>query len=299
MGGDPFDLEDNLETWFTATIPDPVQRRAEVLRQMRVGEEFIEQIRTGGTVTDINNAESKGYEFELNYNPTRYWRMKATAARQQARDVALSPTLLTYVEQRMPVWRSIKGPGGDAILGTADDVFWWTNNTNPDVAASTDANIPSNWFQTNVWSQYRLAVANAGKSRPQVREWRFTATTNYDLAGISDNRWVRNLSVGGALRWEDKAVIGYLAGAPDPDGVIRTLDPNRPVYDKARTYADLNVGYNLRLFNDRVRTRLQLNVRNVLEDGRLQVVGVNPDGSAHTFRIVDPRQFILTATFDL
>ena len=45
--------------------------------------------------------------------------------------------------------------------------------------------------------------------------------------------------------------------------------------------------------------RLQLNVTNVLEDGRLQAVAVNPDGAPWAFRIVDPRQFILTATFDL
>jgi hypothetical protein len=40
-------------------------------------------------------------------------------------------------------------------------------------------------------------------------------------------------------------------------------------------------------------------VRNVLEDGRLQAIGVNPNGQPYNFRIIDPRQFILTATFDL
>ena len=32
---------------------------------------------------------------------------------------------------------------------------------------------------------------------------------------------------------------------------------------------------------------------------RLQKVGVNPDGSAFAYRIIDPRQFILSASFDL
>lgn len=48
-----------------------------------------------------------------------------------------------------------------------------------------------------------------------------------------------------------------------------------------------------------MRARIQLNVQNALESGRLQVVGVNPDGQPYNFRIVYPRQFVLTTTFDL
>jgi hypothetical protein len=40
-------------------------------------------------------------------------------------------------------------------------------------------------------------------------------------------------------------------------------------------------------------------VRNVLEDGRLQSVAVNPDGSTYVYRIIDPRQIILSLNFDL
>jgi len=40
-------------------------------------------------------------------------------------------------------------------------------------------------------------------------------------------------------------------------------------------------------------------VRNIFEGGRLQRIGAYPDGVANDFRIVDPRQFLLTATFDL
>jgi hypothetical protein len=40
-------------------------------------------------------------------------------------------------------------------------------------------------------------------------------------------------------------------------------------------------------------------VKNPFEDGRLQPFVYNPDGTPWNYRIVDPRQFILTATFDL
>ena len=44
---------------------------------------------------------------------------------------------------------------------------------------------------------------------------------------------------------------------------------------------------------------MQLNVNNVFENGHLQPVAVNPDGTPWAFRIVDPRQFILSVKFDL
>jgi hypothetical protein len=48
-----------------------------------------------------------------------------------------------------------------------------------------------------------------------------------------------------------------------------------------------------------VRCRLQVNVKNIFEGGRLQAVAMNPDGTPYAFRIVDPRQFLFSATFDL
>ena len=101
------------------------------------------------------------------------------------------------------------------------------------------------------------------------------------------------------MRWKDKASIGFRGAAPDVDGIVRSLDGNRPVYDKARAYFDLSASYNLRLFHSKVRTRIQFNVRNVLESGRLQAIAVNPDGQPFANRIIDPRQFILSTTFDL
>lgn len=54
----------------------------------------------------------------------------------------------------------------------------------------------------------------------------------------------------------------------------------------------------LRLVDDKVRTRLQLNGRNPFGD-RLQAVSYNPAGQAWNHRIIDPREFMLTPSFDL
>jgi hypothetical protein len=48
-----------------------------------------------------------------------------------------------------------------------------------------------------------------------------------------------------------------------------------------------------------VPATFQLNVRDLTEGGHLQPIAAYPDGTINTYRIVDPRQFILSATFDL
>ena len=115
---------------------------------------------------------------------------------------------------------------------------------------------------------------------------------------------MKNFHVGGGVRWEDKASIGFYGKAPSTlpgsfNGVVLELDPNRPIYDKARFYFDASIGYRMRFGGDKVRMNLQLNVRDLFEDGRLQPVGANPDGSIYAYRIIDPRRFILSASFDL
>ena len=111
------------------------------------------------------------------------------------------------------------------------------------------------------------------------------------------------MTVGGALRWESKASIGFLAGPAETSGpyqgAVLFLDNDKPVWDKARAYLDLSASYRFKLFSDKVRTRAALNVRNVTEGGRLQPIAVNPDGTPYAYRIIDPRQFILSVSFEL
>lgn len=73
----------------------------------------------------------------------------------------------------------------------------------------------------------------------------------------------------------------------------------RPIWDKSRYYVDGFVGYRTKLFSEKIGAKFQVNVRNLGENGRLQPIGAYPDGRPHSFRIIDPQQFIFTATFDL
>ncbi|HEY0966707.1 MAG TPA: TonB-dependent receptor plug domain-containing protein [Opitutaceae bacterium] len=301
-GGDNFDLEDTVSGWLIALNPtlSLAQLQAETYKIMGVTQEYVDSLKNK-TLSDINNVESKGTEIEMYYNPSRFWTIKATITQQEAVDSSISPNIQRYINERMPYWTTIRVPTGiSPLTGTQlpnAGRLWWEVGG---VLNATGTNIPQNFYTVNVDAPYKLAVTNAGKPRPQTREWRANLTTNYKLAGMfGDHKWLKNVSVGGTARWEDEAIVGFLAGPADADGAVRQLDGNKPIYDKARAYADFMVNYNLKLFNNRVNARLQLNVRNVFESGRLQAVSYNPDGTAWNYRIIDPRQFILTATFDL
>ncbi len=283
-GNDSF----NFETWSTnlansrfiaqGIVPTATQTSDAVAVIMGLPKGFLDSL-VGKSIAETSDISAKGYEFEMNYNPVRNWTLKVTAAQQITIDTNISPTLLAYLDSRLPIWTTVKDDAG---------LFWWKTSIG-------SGGVPENFYLGNVSAPLKLAIANQGKPRSQVRQWRANMLTNYNFI---EGR-LKGFGVGGAIRWEDKAAIGFFGAAPESDGVIRSLDGNRPVHDKSRYYVDLSANYSLRLYHGKVRAKIQLNVRNVFENGRLQAVAVNPDGQPYAYRIIDPRQFILSTTFDL
>lgn len=269
--------------------PTAAQSAAAVARIMGVTDEWMSIFLAAGPGQPQTNGQSdvlsRGYEVEVTYNPTPNWRIKFTGAQQEAIDAAIGPEQYDYWQSRLPVWTTAKDDQGR---------LWWT--TVPALGGDT----PETAYYNGLISPYLFSVANVGKPRTQVRKYRWSTVTNYTFSrGL-----LKNFNVGGAVRWEDKGSIGFYGAAPSTlpgnfKGVILELDPNKPIYDPSRFYYDASIGYKFRLFENKVRGSLQLNVQNVFEGGRLQAVGANPDGSIYAWRIVDPRRFVLSASFDL
>ena len=249
------------------------------------------QPQTVGT-TDVS---SKGFELEATYNPTRNWRMKFTGSQTRAQDDRVSPEIYNWWQTRIPVWTSLRT---DVLPGDGKGRLWW--DTAPaDYYSGGETRTPQTRWIQDQFGAYWAAATNAGRPRTQMREYRATAITNYDFT----EGMLKNFNFGGALRWESKASIGFMAAAPETSGpyqgAVLFLDNNKPIWDKARSYLDLSAGYRFRFFGDKVRAKAQLNVKNVFEGGRLQMIGVNPDGQGYAYRIIDPRQFILSCSFEL
>lgn len=238
-----------------------------------------------GEVTGLSsttNFESKGVELQLTYNPMPNWTMKFNVAQQKAKEFSSAPEMTRWLAQRLPIWQAATDQNG---------VPFWTTINAGDIGATIT---PEQWYFQNVASGMQIVRVLEGKPRPQEREWRGNFLSNYRFT----TGRLKNFGLGGGLRYEDAAAIGFL-GSPDPDGTIRTLDVSREVRDNAETHLDFWLSYNFRLFSDKVRTTLQLNVRDALENGGLRPIGANPDGTLNAYRIIDSRQWFLTATFDL
>lgn len=266
--------------------------------------EFGNRINT----VDSVDTSSRGYELEMTYNPSRNWRIKLTGSKSDAQDDRIGTDIYDFWIGNVPFWSSLRY---DSVPGNGDGrgPLWWSNQIstvfnqylpNASLGQNTDGTIWANRLYTTEYiATYQNLASNVGKPRSQQREYRFAGITNYDFTRGP----LKNFNVGGAVRWESKAAIGFLAGPAETSGpfqgAVLTLDNNKPVYDKARAYFDFSAGYRFKFFKDKIQSKLQLNIQDAFENGRLQAVAVNPDGRPYAYRIVDPRRFVLTMTFDL
>jgi hypothetical protein len=250
---------------------------------------------TNGTIAATNDIIAKGTEIEVNYNPNKYWTIAASAEEKSSKNANISSSVQEWLDERLPVLQSIVDP---RYTGNANGGLWWTTPYNNQQNFAANGTTAAANYEGFVRAPYALIKQQDGKSLPSIRRYSGRVSTSYNLAGITDQRIVRNIKVGGALRYESKGAIGY-KGIMDNAGIYQSLDANQPVYDKAHYYVDAFVSYRMKLWNDKIGAEFRLNCRNIQESGRLQPIGVFPDGTPHSYRIVDPRIFMLTATFDL
>lgn len=232
----------------------------------------------GAAIRGTADTEAKGAEMELTYNPVYNWNIKFSGAQTESINKTIENNLQDYINSRLSYWQSVKDDSGNS---------WWTSTALNTQSASA-------FYSSAVVIPLKLDQALLGKSNPQVKKytWRVLSTYRFTQGRLN------GFLVGGSARWDDKSVIGYLGGGADSDGIVRTLDINKPYYDKARYQYDLWTAYNFKFDHDRIHARVQLNLNNVLENGGLRVVGINPDGQPYNYRIINPRQFVLTTTFD-
>jgi len=283
----PFNLVPLATTWVT----NAARARGQTLTQEQVDTQVagltgLERKYLPTLTDDLSETEdvlATGTEIELNFNPTNFWTTKLNVTEQKSINSTIAPGLSSWIAERLPIWQKIIDPELNRP--------WFTERYG-------NINSASQLLAANVTAPLGVALASQGKSRPQIRRYRVNASTSYRLAGLTSHTVLKRFTVGGALRWEDRGAIGYY-GVQQLPAIITDLDPNHPIYDQAHLYLDAFVTYRVRLCSEKVSATLQLNVRNLQEAGRLQPISAYPNGRASGFRIVDPRQFILTATFEL
>lgn len=260
-------------------------------------------------IASTQTTVAEGYEFELIYNPMRNWNIKFVFAHLDTTNTNVMPEYEAWIDTRMPVWTSAAAPDlqSEYTLNSGStikvDTFWEgygfgeiPNHPNP-----TDFNQTAQGFYENV---VEAIVAEArqleGATPFGVREWHANLITNYRFTEGA----LENFSIGGAVRMEGKAVVGY-HGLVNEEGQFYRTDASRPIYDTDvgadrwddLTHIDLWLTYDFTLMDGDVDASVQLNVRDLFAETDLLPIYANWDGSVANYRITRPRQIFLTTRF--
>jgi hypothetical protein len=240
---------------------------------------------------DTLNIQAKGWEINLIYNPMHNWTMKFTADQDTAVNTSVFPFIQKYLASRLPIWTTAKDP----TLGP----FWTSIYGGEGGTFSLGTTItPQQWLAGTVDAAgLDVELAQQGHDQPDLSKYHFNYLTNYQIVTGK----LAGFGIGTAFRYETPAAIGYLGAAPDPAalGAIDSLQALNPINGKEVLHQDAWISYRVRMpFDPKIRMTLQLNCRDVWSQGYLETVGINPDGTPLSYRIIPPRQWYLQTTFD-
>jgi TonB-dependent Receptor Plug Domain len=219
------------------------------------------------------DTQSKGYEMEFTANPVPNWRIainasKTTAVRTNVGGPVLDE-LVAYMDTLMA------GPGGDLV------------RFNSDYSAGNE--LRQAWLPWR--GQYTLLKLQESTAASELRKWRYNVVTNYTFR----EGFLKNVSVGGSYRWQDKVVIGYPV-IPGTGG-LASFDLSQPYYGPSEGSVDLWTGYE-RKINEKINWRIQLNIRNVGQGNGLIPISVQPDGRTWaSVRIAPAQEWFVTNSF--
>lgn len=224
-------------------------------------------------LTLTSDTQSEGYEFELTANPTRNWRIAFNAAKTEAvrNNVggALATEFVGYIDQMMA------GPAGEMRMFSGG---------------------PTAQTLRQQWNSYKgswtLLKLQEGASSSEIRKWRYNVVTNYSFT----NGLLKGVGVGGSYRWQDKIVIGYPVVAVTASDY--KFDLSKPYYGPSEDALDLWASYERKLTN-KIRWKIQLNVRNAFDKEKLIPISVQPDGQTWaSVRIAPREEWFVTNTFN-
>jgi catecholate siderophore receptor len=226
--------------------------------------------RRTGEVVATADVVSKGQEYELIYNPTRSWRMALNVAKAEAVRTNVAPEL------RRIIFDSL----GPLAAGPAGDIR--SNETN-------DASTMRQSF-TTIRTQMLPELVNEGAPTSELRKWRWNFMTNYTFAREG---FLKNVNIGGAVRWQDKIAIGFPVYVHPEFGAAP--DIRNPHLGPIETNYDAWIGYRRKFRH--FDWRIQLNVYNIGVGKELIPVSAQPDGSIAGWRIAPEQRWTLRNTF--
>lgn len=248
---------------------------------------YADAVSDRGQITAVSALKSTGLEFELTFNPTRNWRIAATAASAEAVRTNIAPELYNFMfDPNGGLLALVQGPDGKP---TAAGQLAGT----PSGSTSLYSYVVSNVLNTGIVTTF----AQEGTRTDELRKWGYRLVTNYTFDDRFLDGKLKGFGVGGAVRWSDRPLIGYggtlltLGG-----GSIAGSDVSHPIFGKKEQTFDLWFSYRRKLTRN-INWTAQLNIRNLGIGDELLPVQANPDGRVMVWRVRDPQRITLTNTF--
>jgi len=277
-----------------------------------------------GIIAGTNSLKSTGTEVSLIFNPTRNWNIKITGGKQVSIYSNALGQLSTWLYgpggttsnplpgSRLNYWENLAAPdlptvytqnnGNKLFLGNFWNSYGYTGDANSNTTGATST--PQSTYYGIVDSQLYSLITLQNQRTPNQREYSSNLITNY---AFQEGR-LKGFAIGGGLRWSANAVAGYqdsfnpaLFTHPSPtQNLVSYPDLTKPEYTPALFDVDAWISYTTRIpiFGKSVRAKFQLNGRSINQNGGLTAILFEPDASAAQYRIVDPRTFFMTSTFD-
>lgn len=257
-----------------------------------------------GTLRATQTTQAEGTEIAATWNPNSNWTFRAAVSSQETTFSDVGPEVDAWLEDRGARWSAATSP-----LPAAQNMWSFNGTREADLTNflqsygyNGNATIdhvngwfnPQAFFDINVAGLINLYKAQEGRPVDNQRTWRGNVIGKYTFTEGP----FKGSFIGGAMRYESKVAIGYWGTAADPSqpDLLNAAILDAPIWDQANSYFDFWVGYRTQIMNDNVDLLVQLNARNIFENGGLQPAGADFAGNKHTWRIIDPREFFLTTT---
>jgi outer membrane receptor protein involved in Fe transport len=240
------------------------------------------------------NSQSKGWEMELDANPTKNWRISFNATKTDAVITAVGdPALAKFMAETSAY---VNGVGGKTQ-------WFWGNSISPGVPNAKDGFFNNYNGLPPAGTTYAGLQQSQGVEVPQLAKWRYNLTTNYDFrSGV-----LKGVNVGGGARYSSAEIIGYPPSGTglNPDGTLANppflADLSKPQKSPSEIYFDFWVGYHRKL-TKKIDWNIQLNVANVGKGNYLIPVSyqapINGVASPAFYRIGPTQQFTLSTRFE-
>lgn len=227
--------------------------------------------------SEVTNSLSKGLEIEGTFNPTKNWRILFNVAKQQAVQGDTSATFDAVLAERLVQWKNPQ---------------LWTQAASPVWTVQSYA-------ETNLINPLNTAKLSKGQFTSELRKWRANLVTNYTFDRGSR---LKGWGIGGSVRWQDRISIGYPVIRDPVLGLV--TDVRHPFYGPDETYFDTWLSYQRKIAHNKVDWKIQLNVRNILNDHLMIPVKANPitvgdleHFTLPVYRIGAGRTWEVTSTF--